>query len=505
MQVNLIMQNNNENTLASQIIEAFENKPKKAYFFCGNLRDTGFKLIEEGMIDSKAKIYFAIGIDKKNTTRGMLEDILTYTKDVYYYSNNYIKEFNSNLCVFEFSKEAIIYSCGEKMSDTSMTEDFNIYTKSIFNLEDEKEAKLYKEQIKNLTKSIEKELFEKLTKAKIEELIEKKEIFTTRQYVHNVKSIAELLGQEQNKSNDEKSDSNDVVESTDSIEIPKIDLSDMDFDISDIDVSGVEESINEKQTEQKDIKSNKENNDTEEIEVENLSDMTDLADLAKLVDFNEEESKKEDVIDEKSEFYDETLKNMEFDANSTLDINDMLFSKADMKLDYTEEDDENEQVIEDEIVKVKKVNLNNITNFIYELPSKTTKGQDVSSLKIPNYIQTMIPEFFELVDNSKNIEIDGVNYKVRDIKLEIVDVKENNKYTDRNAKIMHKLGQSYITFNADCIKDILFEESDIARVIKLASDVYHIEVISKDMQEYKLWHKLCNKTFKSSTRKYGMM
>lgn len=500
MQVNLIMQKDNENTLSNEIKKAFENKPKKAYFFCGTLKDTGFKIIEEEMIDSKAKIFFAIGIDKKNTTRSMLEDMLSYTNDVYYYSNNSVKEYGANICIFEFTKKAIIYISSEKVSDTSMTDDLVIYTKIEFNLEDDKEAKEYKDQIKNIVKSIEKELFIKLTKTKIEELIETKEIFSTRQYVHNVKSIAELLGNNSNsgENTENKADNNDKIETSESIEIPKVDLSDIDLDISDIDVSGVEESV--VQLPKKEEKAKKEDNDN--IEMEDLSNLTDLADLSKLVGF--EDNSTDDIVDENNELYDENLKDMEFDSSSTLDINDMLFSKADIALDYDVEE-ENEELLEDEVVKVKKVNLNNVTNFIYELPSKTTKGQDVASLKVPNYIQTLIPEFFELVDNAKNIEIDGSNYKVREIKLEVVDVKKNEKYTDRKAKIMHKSGQSYLTFNADCIKDILFEESDIARIIKLASDIYHIEIIQKDMQEYKLWKKLCNQNFKSSARKYGMM
>ena len=48
-------------------------------------------------------------------------------------------------------------------------------------------------------------------------------------------------------------------------------------------------------------------------------------------------------------------------------------------------------------------------------------------------------------------------------------------------------------------------ENDIIRIIKLAGDIYHIEIIPKDMQEYKLWSKICNQKFKSTTRKYGMM
>jgi hypothetical protein len=58
---------------------------------------------------------------------------------------------------------------------------------------------------------------------------------------------------------------------------------------------------------------------------------------------------------------------------------------------------------------------------------------------------------------------------------------------------------------SDKLKDILFEEKDIARIIKLASDIYHIEIISKGMQEYKLWDKICTKKFKSTDRNYGIM
>ena len=34
---------------------------------------------------------------------------------------------------------------------------------------------------------------------------------------------------------------------------------------------------------------------------------------------------------------------------------------------------------------------------------------------------------------------------------------------------------------------------------------YHVEIISKDMQEYKLWSKLCNQKFKAADRNFGMM
>ena len=82
MKLELIFQMDNKNELAYEITETFKKEPKKAYFFCGNIKDPGFRILEEEFIDRKTKIFSAMGIDIKNTTRGILEDILRYTKDV---------------------------------------------------------------------------------------------------------------------------------------------------------------------------------------------------------------------------------------------------------------------------------------------------------------------------------------------------------------------------------------------------------------------------------------
>ena len=107
--------------------------------------------------------------------------------------------------------------------------------------------------------------------------------------------------------------------------------------------------------------------------------------------------------------------------------------------------------------------------------------------------------------SGKNVKINDADYKVRDVNLEIVDVKNNKKYTDREAKMMQKKGQSFMLINTDSLSDVEYTEKDIARVIKLSSDTYHVEIISKDMQEYKLWSKLCNQKFKAADRNFGMM
>lgn len=491
MKFDLLMQNG-ENSISAEIVKAFEMNPKKAYFFAGNLKDTGFRLIEEEIIDTKTKLYFAIGIDKKNTTRVMLEDILRYTKDVYVYSNNNQVEYDSNLMIFEYTHSAVIYQLSGSMSESGIKDNISVYTKVIFDLGDVNESKEYKQTIKDIQKNIENSGFELLTKSKIEELVENKEIFTTRQYVHNVKSIAELLGNKDKEKVEEKAKDDDI--STSEIEIPKVDLSDMDFEI-DIDIPEEDIVVNNVDTK---VEKKVESNDIN-VEFEDNKEVSDEV----LENFIESQ----ETIDKENELYDETLEDMDFDANNTLDINDMLFSKADMKLDFDsiEEEEKKEELQEDEIVKVKKVNLNAISNYIYELPSRPSKGQEVNSLKIPSYVQNMIPEFFDIADKGKNIKTNDVDYKVRDVKVEVVDAKNNKKYTDRDAKLTLKKGQSFMLVTTDALSDVEYDEKDIARIIKLSSDIYHIEIISKDMQEYKLWNKLCNQKFKASDRNYGMM
>ena len=58
MQINIIMQKENENTLASAISSCLNENAKKAYFFVGNFKETGYKILEEDFIDIKTKLFF---------------------------------------------------------------------------------------------------------------------------------------------------------------------------------------------------------------------------------------------------------------------------------------------------------------------------------------------------------------------------------------------------------------------------------------------------------------
>ena len=79
------------------------------------------------------------------------------------------------------------------------------------------------------------------------------------------------------------------------------------------------------------------------------------------------------------------------------------------------------------------------------------------------------------------------------------------KYVDSEAKLRQKVGQTYVEFETDKLIDVTYEELDIARVIKLAKDYYHIEIIPRGIEEYTLWDKLCTNNFRGSSRQYGLM
>lgn len=487
MQVNIIMQKENENTLASAISTCLSKNAKKAYFFVGNFKESGYKIIEEDLIDIKTKLFFVIGIDKKTTTRGMLEGLLNYTSDVYFYSNNNLNEFVSNICVFEYSDRAEVFVSGSNISESGIQSDLSLYTKIVYDLKDSNDKKEYKAQIKELQKILDEDSFNKLDIETIEKLVQDKEIFSTRQYNHSIMSISELLGKKDKKEEVEKEDnsnSEDVYKND--VEIPKIDLSDISIDI---DIP--EETVERKPKEDIDI-------DYEEEEIT----------LPKDIESYEEELPQDtDEIDKNNELYDESMKDDNIKLDETLDINDMLFSKADVKLNVEPEKPKKKKTkktIDDEenIVKVKKVNLNNISNLIFEVSSKNAKEDD--AVKIPNHIRTMIPEFFGL-DDAQTEEINGTAYKVKHINLEVVDAKTNEKYNDNEAMITYKPRQSYLTFVSSVLSNIMYDEDDIVRIIKLSETEYHMEIISKKLKEYKVWSKLCNQTFRTSTKKYGVM
>ena len=57
------------NTLKEKILSHSNSELKKIYIIISSMKETGFDVMEELLIDLKAKKLIAIGIDKKNTTK----------------------------------------------------------------------------------------------------------------------------------------------------------------------------------------------------------------------------------------------------------------------------------------------------------------------------------------------------------------------------------------------------------------------------------------------------
>ena len=463
MKNTLKIQSESVNTLKEELLNHSNKELKKIYIIASEVKETGYDIIEESLIDLKARKFIAFGIDKKNTTKKILDSILKYTKNVYVWDNNKEIEFNSNIFVFEYESKSYVYSFSGSITDSLLETDLLIYNVITYDLA--KDKKEYDELIDTITKAI-KDKFTKLTKEVIDELIENKLIFTTKQYLHVLPSISELLGKSEEES----------VESKEKVEIPKFKLetdSKSEFEIDLGEVSFPEELIIEDKKEEEEEKK-------EEIETEAFGLDEDVTD----VDFNDDYDVSDEAID---------MENFAIDTGVV-----KIDKKAISKKNNGKEEKQKGQTS-------KKINLDKVSNVIMELAAKKTKGKDVNIIKVPNYIKEMIPNFFEIMDDAKLEIIDGIEYKVVNIKLEIIDVNTSFRHVDNDGILRQKIGQTYIEFVSDKLEDIAYEELDIARIIKLAKDSFHIEIIPSGLEEYNLWKKLCTNNFRGSTRQYGLM
>ena len=492
MKIKLNIQKNGENLIKDNLLRESESKPKKVYFYMGDVKESGFDILEECLIDLKARKLIVIGVNKKNTTKKMLDTLISYTKSVYVFNNNGMVEFDSNICIFEYDNKANVYIMNAHVSEGALVDNVATYTTVEYDLENKEDAASYKEYVDTLVSISKLEDAIKLEKPVIKELFEEGQIFTPKQYTHSVMTIAELLGEKKEENKVENAKDNDVEIAEDEVEvksekIPTVDLSDMDDFAIDIDID-IDESIEKEEElllEMEEPKKEEKTSKKKEIKTKNV----------------------EETIPEYMETED-TDEEFEFDENAVLDIESMLFEKADIELDkksinkkITKEKEDSE---EGKAV-TKKVDLTKVSNLIMQLPKKPTKGKDVNVVKVPNYIKDMIPDFFGNVAKFKTVEkVDGT-YKETNVKLEIIDIVTGQKYSDVSAKLSQKTGQTYITFSSEHFKDISYNENDIIRIIKLAEDTYHMEIVSQDVQEYKIWKKLCTKNFKGSSRSYGVM
>ena len=472
MKVELKIQKDGVNTLKDEILLHSNSQLKKIYIVASDIKESGYDIVEECLIDLKARKFIALGIDKKNTTKKMLDSILKYTKNAFVWDNNADIEFKSSIFAFEYEDESQVYILNNSITDSMLDTDLSMYTKLTFDLL--KDKKEYEEYIDSLTKEV-KASFVKLTKEYIDELLENKLIFTTKQYIHNVPSIAELLGKKEEQKTPE------IVEQPK--KLPKIELDATDLGAFEIDLGDM--ASFEVETEEPYIIEEVENKSQEEQQIETEAFGLNEQDLDEMQD--------EDYVI----------------SDEVIDMEALVLESKVVKIDKNviekaKKGEQNTKKSEEKQVS-KKINLDKVSNIIMELASKPTKGKDQNKIKVPNYIKDMVPQFFEIMEDAKLSKTDDGEYKEAIIKLEVIDVNNGLKHVDSSAKLRQKVGQTYVEFETDKLIDVAYEELDIARVIKLAKDYYHIEIIPKGIEEYNLWYKMCTNNFRGSSRQYGLM
>ena len=460
MKNTLKIQSEGVNTLKEEILRHSNKDLKKIYIVASEVKESGYDIIEECLIDLKARKFVAFGVDKKNTTKKMLDNILKYTKNVYVWDNNEEVEFSCNLLVFEYEEEAYVYMFTGCVTDSLLETDYCIYNVITYDLI--KDKKEYLDFIDDITKDI-KDRFIKLSKEVIEELINNKVIFTTKQYLHVLPSISELLGK-----NEEEN-----TEISEKVEIPKVKIKDDSKDEFEIDLGDIASLDEQEQT-----NTNQKEIVEQDIETEAFG-----------LDENPNDITEED--------YDV--------SNEAIDLEDFAIDTGVVKIDKKSISKKSKKTNDNKSQSPKKINLDKVSNIIMELPERKIKGKDVNKIKVPNYIKDMIPNFFEVMEDAKHEKIDNIEYKVAKINLEVIDVNTSFRHVDSNATIRQKVGQTYIEFVSEKLVDINYEEMDIARIIKLAKNSFHIEIIPNGLDEYNLWKKLCTNSFRGSTRQYGLM
>lgn len=473
MKVKFNVQQNGVNTLKEKFEINSNNDLKKVYMVIGNLKETGSDILEEFLIDLKARKFFIVGIDKKNTTRRMLEDLCKYTKNVYVYNNNYENELDSNIFIFEYATCAKLYTTSGSVSESSFTTDLSCYTEVFFDLNIEQDKLEYKEYIKGITQLSKSENITAIDKGIVARLVEDKQIFSTKQYIHNVLSISELMNK--NTENIKQEVTEEIVEDGFKT-VPKFDLKSMDEFNFDIDLGAQESVADEVETVDKNV-------DFEELKEKEVD--TSLI----------EQMASDNVIEATDEY--------EISNNEVIDMESMLFEKADVELSKKPFNARKE---DEEGLRSRKVDLGKVSNLFLELPTVNEKSKDKGQIKIPNYVKDLISNFFRGLEEAKSTEgADGINERRLNISLEIIDVNSDEKYKDSDAYISEVQGRTYIAINSEKLRNIYYEEKDLARIIKLSDNTYHIEIIPKTADEYIVWKKLCTTSMRGTNRCYGIM
>lgn len=169
-------------------------------------------------------------------------------------------------------------------------------------------------------------------------------------------------------------------------------------------------------------------------------------------------------------------------------------------------EDSNEMKEDEKKVQIIKsadeIDFSSAKIFVFELNKMVEKGVGEGEVKIPNYIYESMTEFFgkdlgNITDDKGKARF-GVN-----LKLEVIDVSNNEKFFDEEA-IMYDADR-YFAIKSPALKSLKPEEGDIVRFIKKGDNEFCVELVRKGIKEFEIWESFCKHTMKNSKRRFGIM
>jgi HKD family nuclease len=154
---------------------------------------------------------------------------------------------------------------------------------------------------------------------------------------------------------------------------------------------------------------------------------------------------------------------------------------------------------------IKDPDYKNMTTLIMQVNKITTKGVGSNEIKIPNSVFENMNEFFGWPNDFEVIETDKRKLQNTSIvKFDVLDNKNSSKELDDNMVKIYKT-ERYLAINSNIINELLPNENDIIRLIKLGKKKYKAEIIRQDTPEYLIWERYCVNIIRGQSRKYGIL
>lgn len=457
------LSNGKDYTLGEELKNLFLSKrPKFAEvsIFFGLIKDNAFEKIFEDIksyMQNGGHLKFYLSQPQKGNVKNIINSLLSIDCEVYLFKNSskdFISDFQYKGAIFENSKKSIILLSSGNLTMSGLYEGYNTITRFTYDMVKEKDE--FKNIKNNLFSKSISELFENITKEKLNNL-KSSEIPTIEEFTHKDLDQAEP-----------------IITSVNDINI--------DIEIDDnVDFLVASETDNKPKVSQQETPITKSKNA--------------MPEPIDAVEFEE------------TKYFVDT---------DTIDVEDMLFKsttqnvtskKSKPSILGIENVEDTATDVEETKIITKSADLSKTSIFMLQAPKITKKGAYAGEIRIPSYLRDLIPNFWGW---PKEYSVKkGTIEKARICKFKIIDIdKPKNIIEDNNVKLFQREGENSFSVLSEELSKLELNENDIIRFIKTESNdgsYFTCEVIRTNAKEYPIWEQFCTNLLKGSKRKYGIM